>query len=197
MMKRLLKTIVILLVGILLFAAVVLIQPFFFPQGIVLWYQKFQLPESPIQKIVFTSHLNGEGNLIRRQEDASLMGSSESPSDGNDTEAPDEEFRLETEESDLLTELVGVLKESQRVGFHACIHTATLDLTFESGTTITLELLPGHDEEHYEFRADKPFRIDRQRFLAWAETVGIPRERVMPNWLDGAAPETDGMEAPE
>ena len=67
-----------------------------------------------------------------------------------------------------------VLRKAQSTSEHKCASVGSLKIGYTSGIFETIEILPGHDLEHYEFRLDgRSYRVPRDAFFRALEKGGV------------------------
>jgi len=70
--------------------------------------------------------------------------------------------------------ILGILWQGVEQTDHKCADIGQAKITFADEQTVTIEILPGHETEYYEFRYQrKNHRVPRNAFLAALEKAGI------------------------
>ena len=66
--------------------------------------------------------------------------------------AEEESWTVKCTDHDLIERLVLILREGQPSQDHKCADIGTITIHFEGGRAVKLGILPGHNEEFYQFR---------------------------------------------
>ena len=82
----------------------------------------------------------------------------------------------ETASPDHIPSLLHVLCERTETEPHTCVAVGRLNLDLAGVHAITLEILPGHDDQFLEYRDDRGhyYRINRSAFSAAITPIGLP-----------------------
>ena len=67
-----------------------------------------------------------------------------------------------------------VLRKARPASAHKCASVGSVEIGYTSGAFEAIEILPGHDLEHYEFRLDgRSYRVPRDAFFRVLEKGGV------------------------
>lgn len=92
-----------------------------------------------------------------------------------------DDIHAATTDTQVIADLVSVIKRATVWEFHACAPVGELTLITSSGDRIRFGILPGHSERRYELRSEGgTYRVNRSAFLNAIERLGVPKEAYLP-----------------
>jgi hypothetical protein len=95
-------------------------------------------------------------------------------------ESEEDKLDCVTTKPETVGSLVRALGRARRSNFnHRCSWLGELGFRLRNGTTVHIEIRPGHSEQHYEYCLGPDlFYVERERFLAAMGDLGVPRGRL-------------------
>jgi len=93
--------------------------------------------------------------------------------------AEEESWLVKCEDQGLIEKLAVVIREGKPSQDHKCSDIGTITFHLKQGKTVQLGILPGHDEDFYQFRLRAGgeytiYQAERSVFLEALELVGCP-----------------------
>jgi hypothetical protein len=86
-----------------------------------------------------------------------------------------------TDDAALIQALLDAFRTAKRAEEHHCGNSGTIFIRQRDGTVEEVQILPGHDEAHYEYRLGSRInKIDREPILAALRAIGLSRVKTVP-----------------
>jgi hypothetical protein len=92
----------------------------------------------------------------------------------NSWKTPNEVISVKSTDRSAIAMLMGVIAKSEETRDHRCGSIGVIKLATRAGKTEELEILPGHDAQHYEYRFNQCInRVDRESFYKAMKAFGV------------------------
>ena len=92
-----------------------------------------------------------------------------------------EEARVTTDDAADIQPLLEAFRSAMRSEEHQCGNSGTITIRRKDGTVEEVLILPGHDEQYYEYRLGSRInKVDREPFLAALKALGLTQVKTVP-----------------
>ena len=82
-------------------------------------------------------------------------------------------------EAKVCSDVLGILRQGRKSREHKCLNHGNLILFYADGTSVELGILPGHNDNRYEFRfGESLYSMPRKEFIGALQAMGVPDSKI-------------------